>query len=78
MSDAGVSVGASCTCAIIPSVFEQTEYKAMNMDQWTGFLHFCEEVEIKPDLSNYDESQAWPLLVDNYVEWARKCTMISL
>jgi DCN1-like protein 4/5 len=50
----------------------------MNMDQWTGFLRFCEEVEIKPDLSNYDESQAWPLLVDNYVEWARKCTMISL
>jgi hypothetical protein len=46
MSDAGVSVGASCTCAIIPSVFEQTEYKAMNMDQWTGFLRFCEEVEV--------------------------------
>ncbi|CAK9274636.1 unnamed protein product [Sphagnum jensenii] len=57
---------------------EQTEYKAMNMDQWTAFLRFCEELEIKPDLSNYDESQAWPLLLDNYVEWARKCTMISL
>jgi DCN1-like protein 4/5 len=99
---------------------EQTEYKAMNMDQWTAFLRFCEEVEvlnqpiwkaaidnsafvmvcedellhtflvcdicgilhcfvqIKPDLTNYDESQAWPLLLDNYVEWARKYTMISL
>jgi hypothetical protein len=34
--------------------------------------------QIKPDLSNYDESQAWPLLLDNYVEWARKCTIISL
>ncbi|CAK9198696.1 unnamed protein product [Sphagnum jensenii] len=55
---------------------EQTEYKAMNMDQWTAFLRFCEE--IKPDLTNYDESQAWPLLLDNYVEWARKYTMISL
>lgn len=92
----------------------------MNMDQWTAFLRFCEEVEvlnqriwkaaidnsafvmvcedellhtflvcdicgvlhcfvqIKPDLTNYDESQAWPLLLDNYVEWARKYTMISL
>ncbi|CAM6098734.1 unnamed protein product [Calypogeia fissa] len=49
---------------------EQTEYKAMNLDQWTGFLRFCDEV--KPDLSNYDDSQAWPLLLDNFVEWARK------
>ncbi|KAL2642127.1 hypothetical protein R1flu_009714 [Riccia fluitans] len=48
---------------------EQTEYKAMNLDQWTAFLRFCEE--IKPDLSNYDENQAWPLLLDNFVEWAR-------
>lgn len=29
-------------------------------------------VQIKPDLSNYDENQAWPLLLDNFVEWARK------
>lgn len=32
-------------------------------------------LQIKPDLSNYDESQAWPLLLDNYVEWARKCML---
>jgi DCN1-like protein 4/5 len=49
---------------------EQTEYRAMNLDQWTGFLRFCDEV--RPDLTNYDESQAWPLLLDNFVEWARK------
>ncbi|KAG6551944.1 hypothetical protein Mapa_006561 [Marchantia paleacea] len=49
---------------------EQTEYKAMNLDQWNAFLRFCDE--IKPDLSNYDENQAWPLLLDNFVEWARK------
>lgn len=52
---------------------EQTEYKAMNLDQWSAFLRFCDE--IKSDLSNYDESQAWPLLLDNYVEWARKCML---
>jgi DCN1-like protein 4/5 len=52
---------------------EQSEYKAMNLDQWSAFLRFCDE--IKPDLSNYDESQAWPLLLDNYVEWARKCML---
>nr|XP_024365510.1 DCN1-like protein 2 isoform X7 [Physcomitrium patens] len=49
---------------------EQSEYKAMNLDQWSAFLRFCDE--IKPDLRNYDESQAWPLLLDNYVEWAKK------
>eukprot|EP00243_Klebsormidium_subtile_P010812 TRINITY_DN5900_c0_g1_i2.p1 TRINITY_DN5900_c0_g1~~TRINITY_DN5900_c0_g1_i2.p1 ORF type:complete len:235 (-),score=37.53 TRINITY_DN5900_c0_g1_i2:345-1049(-) len=49
---------------------EQKEYKAINLDQWTAFLRFCNEV--KPDLSNYDESQAWPLLLDNFVEWAKE------
>lgn len=49
---------------------EQTEYKVMNLDQWTAFLRFCDEID--QDLSNYDESQAWPLLLDNYVEWANK------
>jgi DCN1-like protein 4/5 len=49
---------------------EQKEYKAVNLDQWTAFLRFCNEV--KPDFSNYDESQAWPLLLDNYVEWVKE------
>eukprot|EP00850_Spirogloea_muscicola_P018924 SM000179S03396 [mRNA] locus=s179:67585:69392:- [translate_table: standard] len=49
---------------------EQTEYKAMNLDQWMAFLRFCDEV--KADISNYDENMAWPLLLDNYVEWSHK------
>jgi DCN1-like protein 4/5 len=48
----------------------QTEYKVVNFDQWTSFLRFTQDV--KPDLSNYDESQAWPLLLDNFVEWGRE------
>jgi DCN1-like protein 4/5 len=48
----------------------QTEYKAINKDQWTSFWRFAQEV--KPDCSDYDESQAWPLLLDNYVDWRRK------
>ncbi len=32
-------------------------------------MHHC--AQVKPDFSNYDESQAWPLLLDNFVEWGK-------
>lgn len=49
---------------------EQKDYKTINMDQWSGWLRFTQET--KPDCSNYDEDQAWPLLLDNYVEHLRE------
>lgn len=51
---------------------QQTEYKSVNNDQWMGFFRFCQEVSA--DCSDYDESSAWPLLLDNYVEWRRQQT----
>ncbi|XP_071742202.1 uncharacterized protein [Rutidosis leptorrhynchoides] len=48
----------------------QKEYKAINMDQWTNFLRFCQEIEF-PDLVKYDACQAWPLILDNFVDWLR-------
>eukprot|EP00271_Cylindrocystis_brebissonii_P018491 TRINITY_DN525_c0_g1_i1.p1 TRINITY_DN525_c0_g1~~TRINITY_DN525_c0_g1_i1.p1 ORF type:complete len:232 (-),score=46.72 TRINITY_DN525_c0_g1_i1:534-1229(-) len=48
---------------------EQTEYQAINLDQWMAFLRFSQEIEV--EFQNYDESMAWPLLYDNFVEWAR-------
>eukprot|EP00262_Sarcandra_glabra_P004892 TRINITY_DN16121_c1_g2_i1.p1 TRINITY_DN16121_c1_g2~~TRINITY_DN16121_c1_g2_i1.p1 ORF type:complete len:234 (+),score=35.41 TRINITY_DN16121_c1_g2_i1:163-864(+) len=48
----------------------QSEYKVINMDQWMGFLRFCNEINF-PDLDNYDPDLAWPLILDNYVEWVR-------
>lgn len=48
----------------------QTEYKFINNDQWMGFYRFSQEVA--PDCSDYDEAQAWPLLLDNYVEYRQK------
>ncbi|ORZ27586.1 Cullin binding-domain-containing protein [Lobosporangium transversale] len=42
--------------------------KVINKDQWYNFLDFSET--IAEDLSNYDEaSSAWPVLLDDYVEW---------
>ena len=45
----------------------QTSYSRITLDQWTSFLDFCYECE---DLSTYDESSsAWPVLIDEYVEF---------
>jgi DCN1-like protein 4/5 len=45
----------------------QTDYKFLNMDQWVNFLKFS--TEVREDMSNADENPAWPLLIDNFVEW---------
>ncbi|TMW84547.1 uncharacterized protein [Solanum lycopersicum] len=49
----------------------QTDYKVINVDQWMNFLRFCQEVSF-PDLENYDLDQAWPVILDNFVEWMRE------
>ncbi|KAF9089794.1 DCN1-like protein 5 [Mortierella sp. GBA35] len=42
--------------------------KVINKDQWYNFLDFSDT--ISEDLSNYDGlSSAWPVLLDEYVEW---------
>ncbi|KAK9922991.1 hypothetical protein M0R45_031427 [Rubus argutus] len=49
----------------------QNDYKVINMDQWMGFYRFCDEISY-PDLNNYDPELAWPLILDNFVEWVRE------
>lgn len=44
-------------------------YKVINKDQWLCFLEFSRNV--KGDLSNHDDNEAWPLLIDEYVEFVR-------
>ncbi|XP_057787874.1 uncharacterized protein LOC131005085 [Salvia miltiorrhiza] len=48
----------------------QIDYKVINMDQWMGIYRFCNEISF-PDFSNYDPDHAWPLILDNFVEWVR-------
>ena len=44
---------------------------SVSKDCWNQLLQFRECVE--DDLSNYeDESDAWPVLLDDFVEWARR------
>ena len=42
------------------------EVRGISRDTWNMFLPFVQT--IKPDLSNYDESEAWPSLFDDFVE----------
>ncbi|XP_007012001.2 PREDICTED: DCN1-like protein 4 isoform X1 [Theobroma cacao] len=49
----------------------QSDYKVINLDQWINFLRFCQEINF-PDLENYDATQAWPLILDNFVDWMRE------
>ncbi|KAI9015985.1 defective in cullin neddylation 1 [Hyaloraphidium curvatum] len=49
---------------------EKKPAKSITRDQWTSFRDFC--TVVKPDLSNWDDNGAWPLLFDDYVEWRRE------
>ncbi|XP_013888259.1 DCN1-like protein 5 isoform X2 [Austrofundulus limnaeus] len=48
---------------------EQSKYKGLNKDQWCNILEFSRT--INTDLSNYDEDGAWPVLLDEFVEWQK-------
>jgi hypothetical protein len=46
---------------------QHSSYSRITLDQWTSFLDFCVECE---DLSTYDEANsAWPVLIDEFVEY---------
>jgi len=49
---------------------EQSKYKVLNKDQWCNVLEFSRSISL--DLNNYDEDGAWPVLLDEFVDWYRK------
>ncbi|XP_064419007.1 DCN1-like protein 4 isoform X1 [Latimeria chalumnae] len=49
---------------------EQSKYKVINKDQWCNVLEFSRTIDL--DLSNYDEDGAWPVLLDEFVEWHKE------
>ncbi|KAJ9472603.1 Defective in cullin neddylation protein [Diplonema papillatum] len=52
-------------CEFIASVHK----KAISKDVWKSLLDFMLSTE--PDLSNYSEDEGWPVLIDEFVEWAK-------
>lgn len=49
---------------------EQSKYKVINKDQWCNVLEFSRT--INADLGNYDEDGAWPVLLDEFVDWQKR------
>ena len=62
--------GCPHTKALLEFLGVQKEYKKVNADQWKGIGRFVREVG--PRCADFDDDGAWPLLLDNYVEWVRK------
>lgn len=47
----------------------QTRYKVINRDQWNSILEFIRTVDTS--FKNYDVEGAWPVMLDEFVEYAK-------
>ncbi|XP_043223304.1 DCN1-like protein 4 [Amphibalanus amphitrite] len=56
-------------CAVFLRFLAQGRYRVVNRDQWNNILDFSRVVA--PDLSGYDENGAWPVMLDEFVDWRR-------
>jgi hypothetical protein len=55
------------------NITKDTSYNTITLDQWMSFLDFSLEC---PDLSQYDEEiSAWPVLIDDYVDYSNGMKM---
>jgi len=48
---------------------DQSRYRVLNKDQWCNVLEFSRAVDT--DLKNYDVDGAWPVMLDEFVEWLK-------
>eukprot|EP01071_Lankesteria_metandrocarpae_P007201 Lankesteria_metandrocarpae@DN4612_c1_g1_i1.p2 len=48
----------------------EKKFASISKDVWLTLLDFARVV--KPDLSDYDAQGAWPVMIDDFVEWRQK------
>jgi len=54
----------------------QSRYKIINRDQWNSLLEFIKTVDTA-DFSGYDDEGAWPVMLDEFVEWHKEKSTMS-
>uniref|UniRef100_S4P7S6 Defective in cullin neddylation protein n=2 Tax=Pararge aegeria TaxID=116150 RepID=S4P7S6_9NEOP len=47
----------------------ERRYRVVNRDQWCNILEFSRTVDVQ--LTTYDADGAWPVMLDEFVEWLR-------
>ena len=68
---AAAATESACICMRAHVQTHDTAQKrGISADEWSMLLNFF--TEVKPDCSNYQDDGAWPLLLDDYVEWRRE------